>query len=101
MAWALNGMPANRRPPLGACRDADPESRNRLCHGRVGSSPWRLRDASPPVPGYVVEQLWFDKATGYDINHVPHEIRMRGAIGYPRTDQRFYRVPPPELVDEP
>ena len=43
--------------------------------------------ATSPVPVTVEEQLWFDKATGYDINHVSPELRFDGAIGYPRTDR--------------
>lgn len=51
------------------------------------------------VPGTVEEQLWFDKATGYDINTVPPEARFGGLRGYPRTDYRFYRPPPPGPVE--
>jgi hypothetical protein len=43
--------------------------------------------ATSPVPVTFEEQLWFDKATGYDINHVSPELRLQGAIGYPRTDR--------------
>ena len=51
-----------------------------------------------PVPGSVMEQLWFDKATGYDINHVPPLARFQGLRGYPHTDHRGVRIlpPPPE-----
>ena len=54
--------------------------------------------ATAPVPGSVVEQLWFDKATGYDINHVPPEARFQGLRGYPHTDREGVRfvAPPPE-----
>jgi hypothetical protein len=48
-----------------------------------------------PVPASVEEQLWFDRATGYDIVHVSPELRMRGAIGYPRTDGCCFDPPPP------
>ena len=51
-----------------------------------------------PVPGSVAEQLWFDKATGYDINTVPPLARIHGLRGYPHTDHRGIRIvaPPPE-----
>ena len=51
-----------------------------------------------PIPGSVGEQLWFDKATGYDINPVPPLARMQGLRGYPHTDHRGARIlpPPPE-----
>jgi hypothetical protein len=53
------------------------------------------------VPGSVEEQLWFDKATGYDINHVPPEARFQGLRGWPHTDRRGVRfvAPPPLLRD--
>jgi hypothetical protein len=48
--------------------------------------------ATSPVPVSVEEQLWFDKATGPDINKVSPELRFHGMIGYPRTDHPgFYR----------
>jgi hypothetical protein len=50
--------------------------------------------ATSPVPVTVEEQLWFDKATGYDINHVSPELRFEGLVGYPRTDFRGYAPPP-------
>ena len=51
-----------------------------------------------PVPGSVEEQLWFDKATGYDISEIPPLARMHGLRGYPHTDHRGVRImpPPPE-----
>jgi hypothetical protein len=53
------------------------------------------------APGSVEEQLWFDKATGADVYYVPPGIRIRGAIGYPRTDGGFYRHAIPVVVEEP
>ena len=50
--------------------------------------------ATSPVPVTVEEQLWFDKATGYDINNVPPELRFDGLMGYPRTDIPGYGPPP-------
>jgi hypothetical protein len=47
------------------------------------------------VPGSVEEQLWFDKATGYDINHVPPLSRFEGLRGYPHTDRWGVRALPP------
>jgi len=55
--------------------------------------------ATAPVLGSVAEQLWFDKATGYDINQVPPEARFMGLRGYPHTDRagvRFVAPPPDE-----
>ena len=51
-----------------------------------------------PVPGSVEEQLWFDKATSYAINHVSPVDRFHGLRGYPRTDYRSYRR---SIVEEP
>jgi hypothetical protein len=51
-------------------------------------------------PGSIGEQLWFDKAQGYEIHHIPPDLRVRGAIGYPRTDYRFHRHAP-RFVEEP
>lgn len=51
-----------------------------------------------PVPGSVEEQLWFDKATSYAINHVSPVDRFHGLRGYPRTDYRTYRR---SLVEDP
>jgi hypothetical protein len=52
------------------------------------------------VPGSVAEQLWFDKATGDDINNVPPLARFHGLRGYPHTDRRGVRILPPP-PDEP
>jgi hypothetical protein len=60
------------------------------------SSPWLFH----PVPGSVAEQLWFDKATGDDINTVPPLARFHGLRGYPHTDRRGVRILPPP-PDEP
>ena len=54
-----------------------------------------------PIPGSPEEQIWFDKAQGYEIHHVPAVLRLHGAIGYPRTDFRVYQRPPPPGFDEP
>lgn len=53
-----------------------------------------------PVPGSVEEQLWFDRAQGYNIHNIPPDVRVRGAIGYPRIDFSAHRHPPfsPENV---
>ena len=51
------------------------------------------------APGSIGEQLWFDKAQGYEIHHIPPDARVRGAIGYPRTDYRIYRHAAP-VIDE-
>ena len=51
------------------------------------------------VPGSVEEQLWFDKPIGGDIYYVPPDVRMRGAVGYPRTDGGFYRNAVPVVVE--
>ena len=40
--------------------------------------------ASVPTP--IEEQLLFDKATGPDIYQDTSQLRMRGIIGYPRTE---------------
>jgi hypothetical protein len=53
------------------------------------------------VPGSVEEQLWFDKATGYDINHVSPEARFQGLRGYPHTDHRGVRIVAPPPTEEP
>ncbi len=53
-----------------------------------------------PIPGSPEEQIWFDNAQGYDIHHTSAEIRLRGGIGYPRTDFRIYRRPH-LVVEEP
>ena len=47
--------------------------------------------ATAPQPFSVEEQLWFDKATGTDITHVPPGLRMEAPppYVYPGT------VPPP------
>jgi hypothetical protein len=50
--------------------------------------------ATSPMPGSPEEQLYFDKAVGADINHIPPQVRVEGAIGYPRTDGPGYRPPP-------
>lgn len=52
------------------------------------------------MPGSVEEQLAFDKAVGSDIYYVPPDLRMRGAIGYPRTDGGFYRHAVPVVIEE-
>lgn len=52
-----------------------------------------------PVPGSPGEQIWFDTAQGYEIHNVSPTLRVNGAIGYPRTDLRTYRAPPPEYID--
>ena len=41
--------------------------------------------ATSPVPATIEEQMWFDKAVGYDINKVQPQLRFEGVIGYPRT----------------
>jgi starvation-inducible outer membrane lipoprotein len=38
------------------------------------------------VPTPIEEQLLFDKATGADVYQDTSQLRMRGIIGYPRTD---------------
>ena len=53
-----------------------------------------------PMPGSVAEQLWFDKATGYDINTVPPLARIHGLRGYPHTDRRGVRILPPPLDEQ-
>jgi hypothetical protein len=52
-----------------------------------------------PAPGSVAEQLWFDKSTGADYDHTPPLARIQGLRGYPRSDARFYRAPPPDVID--
>ena len=52
-----------------------------------------------PIPGSPGEQLWFDAAQGQDIHKISPTLRVNGAIGYPRTDLRSYRAPPPEYID--
>ena len=52
-----------------------------------------------PVPGSVAEQLWFDKSTGADYDHTPPLARIQGLRGYPRSDARFYRAPPPDVIE--
>jgi hypothetical protein len=51
------------------------------------------------VPGSVEEQLAFDKPIGGDIYDVPPDLRMRGLIGYPRTD--CCGRPGPVFIDHP
>jgi len=51
------------------------------------------------APGSVEEQLWFDKAVGADIYDVPPDLRIHGAIGYPRSDVRFYPHAVPVVVE--
>jgi hypothetical protein len=50
--------------------------------------------ATSPIPGSPEEQLWFDKPVGADIIAVSPELRLDGAIGYPRTDYRSWQPPP-------
>jgi hypothetical protein len=52
------------------------------------------------APGSVEEQLWFDKAVGADIYDVPPDLRIHGAIGYPRSDGRLYPHAVPVVVEE-
>lgn len=47
--------------------------------------------ASSPVPGTPEEQIYFDRAVGYEIHKIAPHVRLGGAIGYPRTDGGFYR----------
>ena len=47
--------------------------------------------ATAPVSAIAEEQIWFDRAVGYEIHKVPPSARIDGAIGYPRTDGGFYR----------
>jgi hypothetical protein len=47
--------------------------------------------ATWPAPGSPEEQIWFDKAVGYEIHKVPPSARIDGAIGYPHIDGGFYR----------
>ena len=57
-----------------------------------------LAGCATAPPFSVEEQLWFDKATGYDINQVPPLARIQGLRGYPHTDRRGVRIvaPPDE-----
>jgi hypothetical protein len=50
------------------------------------------------VPTPIEEQLLFDRATGPDIYQDTSQLRMRGIIGYPRTD---CCGPGPVLVERP
>jgi hypothetical protein len=57
--------------------------------------------STSPMPLSVEESLYFDKATGPDITHVPPGLRMR-SFDYPPPPHRIYRGPPPPLPpDEP
>ncbi len=56
--------------------------------------------STSPVPLSVEESLYFDKATGPDITHVPPGLRMR-SFDYPPPPHRIYRGPPPLPPDEP
>jgi len=53
-----------------------------------------------PIPGSIAEQLWFDKATGYDINNVPQLARIQGLRGYPHTDPEGVRFLPPPPYEQ-
>lgn len=53
-----------------------------------------------PIPGSPQEQIWFDTAQGDQIHHISPQLRIRGAVGYPRTDYRLHRHAP-RYVDEP
>lgn len=54
-----------------------------------------------PIPGSPQEQIWFDKAQGDSIHHISPQLRIRGAIGYPRTDYQIHRHAPRIVVEEP
>ena len=53
-----------------------------------------LGGCATAIPGSPEEQLWFDRAVGYEIHHIPPNARLEGAIGYPRTDGPGFRPPP-------
>jgi hypothetical protein len=53
-----------------------------------------LGGCATAIPGSPEEQLWFDKAVGYEIQNIPPDARLAGAIGYPRTDGPGFRPPP-------
>ena len=89
------GAPANRRSPLGLGMPNKVVVIALLALAAAGLA------ACGTVPGSVEEQLWFDKATGYDINHVPPEARYAGVRGWPRTDHGFYRPAPPDPYLDP
>jgi hypothetical protein len=50
-----------------------------------------LAGCATPVSPIAEEQIWFDKAVGYEIHKIPPAARIDGLVGYPRTDGGFYR----------
>jgi hypothetical protein len=50
-----------------------------------------LAGCATPVSPIAEEQIWFDRAVGYEIHKIPPHARIDGFVGYPRTDGGFYR----------
>jgi hypothetical protein len=79
-AWVPNDAPAIRRP----CSGAFAVTRIKtiaIAMGVMAAAAALAGCASAP-PFSVEEQLWFDKATGADITHVPPGLRMVPPPGY-------------------